>query len=164
VNPGQPQLYRSLRYDPFVSGTTSASDPLEIRVVVQNGQAAGVGGSRDHQIRNRDAMLASVSKGALQFDCLGHDFWCDQCRVKTPALFEHVFVVGMVASVAAADAAAGVVARRQRAGKAVEIRDAQIAGIALARRASVATRNISHFRDLGVRLVDPWSPAGRPKR
>jgi len=66
--------------------------------------------------------------------------------------------------VAAADAAGALVARRQRAGKAVEIRDAQIAGIALARKAPVATRNVGHFTDLGVRLIDPWSSASGPKR
>ena len=66
--------------------------------------------------------------------------------------------------VAAADAAGALVARRQRAGKAVEIRDAQIAGIALARKAPVATRNVRHFTDLGVRLIDPWSSASRSKR
>ena len=66
--------------------------------------------------------------------------------------------------VAAADAAGALVARRQRAGKAVEIRDAQIAGIALARKAPVATRNVRHFTDLGVRLIDPWSSAAGPKR
>lgn len=65
--------------------------------------------------------------------------------------------------VVAADAAGAVVARRQRAGQTVEIRDAQIAGIALARKATVATRNVRHFRNLGVRLVDPWGPAG-PKK
>lgn len=58
--------------------------------------------------------------------------------------------------VPAAHAAGNVVARRQRIGKPVEVRDAQIAGIALARRATLATANIRHFRDLGVRLVDPW--------
>ena len=63
--------------------------------------------------------------------------------------------------VVAADTAGAVVARRQRVGKPVEIRDAQIAGIALARKATVATRNIRHFRNLGVRLVDPWGPARR---
>jgi len=63
---------------------------------------------------------------------------------------------------AAANAAGPVVATRQQAGKTVEIRDAQIAGIALARRATLATRNTPHFKDLGVRLVDPWArPAQR---
>lgn len=64
---------------------------------------------------------------------------------------------------AAADAAGTVVARQQQAGRTLEVRDAQIAGIALARRATVATGNIRHFADLGVRLVDPWHPAA-PRR
>lgn len=61
----------------------------------------------------------------------------------------------------AADSAAPVVARSQRTGRPVEIRDAQIAGIALARRATLATENTRHFRDLGVRLINPWGSRGR---
>lgn len=61
--------------------------------------------------------------------------------------------------VAAADAAAEVVTRNQRVGRVVEVRDAQIAGIALARKASVATRNTGHFKDLGVRRA---GQAGAP--
>jgi predicted nucleic acid-binding protein len=38
-----------------------------------------------------------------------------------------------------------------------DIRDTQIAGIALARRATIATRNLRHFSDLKVPVVDPWS-------
>ncbi|HKR97944.1 MAG TPA: hypothetical protein VJU79_00390 [Candidatus Dormibacteraeota bacterium] len=58
--------------------------------------------------------------------------------------------------VAAADVAGPMVERMQRAGTPVEIRDAQIAGIAVARRALLATRNVRHFAALGVRLVNPW--------
>jgi len=65
---------------------------------------------------------------------------------------------------AAADASGIVVAKSQRAGRSIEIRDAQIAGIALARKATLATRNVRHFKDLGVRLVDPWAPAVRRTR
>jgi predicted nucleic acid-binding protein len=36
------------------------------------------------------------------------------------------------------------------------MRDTQIAGIALTRRATLATRNLRHFRDLKVPVVDPW--------
>ena len=32
-----------------------------------------------------------------------------------------------------------------------------IAGIALAQRATLATRNVRHFADLSVPVVDPWS-------
>jgi predicted nucleic acid-binding protein len=58
---------------------------------------------------------------------------------------------------AAATAAASLAAERQRAGRSVDIRDTQIAGIAIARRATLATRNIKHFGDLKVPVVDPWS-------
>ena len=58
----------------------------------------------------------------------------------------------------AADAAAVIAANQRRAGRTVEIRDVQIAGIALARRATLATRNIRHFEGIGLDIVDPWSP------
>jgi predicted nucleic acid-binding protein len=57
----------------------------------------------------------------------------------------------------AAHAAAAVAARRRRAGIAVEIRDTQIAGIAMAHRATIATRNTRHFEDLDVPVINPWN-------
>jgi predicted nucleic acid-binding protein len=48
-------------------------------------------------------------------------------------------------------------AERRRAGRSIEIRDAQIAGIAAARKAVIATRNVRHFEGLGPELIDPWS-------
>jgi toxin FitB len=57
----------------------------------------------------------------------------------------------------AARAAASIAARRRQEGRPIEIRDAQIAGITAARRATLATRNIRHFADLGIALVDPWT-------
>jgi toxin FitB len=57
---------------------------------------------------------------------------------------------------AAANAAGVAVATSQRHGRSVEIRDCQIAGIALARRATLATRNVRHFEPFGVTVVDPW--------
>jgi predicted nucleic acid-binding protein len=43
------------------------------------------------------------------------------------------------------------------AGRPVDMRDTQIAGIALARRATLATRNVRHFEDLQLQIVDPWA-------
>lgn len=57
---------------------------------------------------------------------------------------------------AAAVAAANLAANRQRAGRVVDIRDTQIAGIAIARRAAIATRNVKHFDDLPVSVVNPF--------
>ena len=62
---------------------------------------------------------------------------------------------------AAATEAALLAAQRQKAGRSVDMRDTQIAGIALARRATLATRNVRHFQDLDVPIVDPWKAQGR---
>jgi predicted nucleic acid-binding protein len=58
---------------------------------------------------------------------------------------------------AAATEAASLAAARQKKGRPVDLRDTQIAGIALARRATLATRNVRHFRDLRILIVDPWA-------
>lgn len=63
-------------------------------------------------------------------------------------------------SVAATEAAA-LAAARQRSGRSVDMRDTQIAGIALARRAALATRNVRHFQDVGVTVIDPWETEAR---
>jgi toxin FitB len=57
---------------------------------------------------------------------------------------------------AAADAAASLAAARRQTGRQVDVRDTQIAGIALARKAIVATRNVKHFDDSSIPVVDPW--------
>lgn len=62
---------------------------------------------------------------------------------------------------AAVTEAAALAAARQKAGRPVDMRDTQIAGIALARRATLATRNVRHFADLRVPLVDPWAARAR---
>jgi predicted nucleic acid-binding protein len=57
---------------------------------------------------------------------------------------------------AAAAEVAQLAAVRQKAGRPIDMRDTQIAGIALARRAALATRNVKHFRDLSVSVINPW--------
>src|SRR3712207_4574089 len=57
---------------------------------------------------------------------------------------------------AAAEKAAALGAQRPRSGTSVDFRDTEIAGIALARRAALATRNLRHFEDAGIRLINPW--------
>lgn len=59
--------------------------------------------------------------------------------------------------VAAAQAAGRIGAARRQLSRTIEVRDVQIAGIAIARNAKLATRNIRHFEDLGIGLVNPWS-------
>ena len=57
----------------------------------------------------------------------------------------------------AAETAASLVGARRRGGRLGELRDTMIAGIAIARRATLATRNIRHFDDLPVPVVNPWT-------
>jgi len=59
---------------------------------------------------------------------------------------------------AAATAAASLAAARQKSGRPADMRDTQIAGIVLARRATLATRNVRHFADLKISIIDPWAP------
>ena len=56
----------------------------------------------------------------------------------------------------AAAQAADLMASRQRKGRPVELRDTMIAGIVSARHATMATRNLVHFEDLAVPVVNPW--------
>lgn len=68
-------------------------------------------------------------------------------------------IVGRVLpfDVPAAHSAGRIAAEQRRTGRTIEIRDVQIAGIALARNATLATRNVRHFETLGLQLIDPWS-------
>jgi hypothetical protein len=57
----------------------------------------------------------------------------------------------------AAQHAAALMAARKSAGRPGEQRDTMIAGIALARHATLATRNARHFANLSVPVIDPSS-------
>jgi predicted nucleic acid-binding protein len=63
--------------------------------------------------------------------------------------------------IASLDAEAGIqaaelMAQRKRKGRPAEVRDTMIAGIVLANRATLATRNTQHFEDLPLTVTNPW--------
>jgi hypothetical protein len=58
---------------------------------------------------------------------------------------------------AAAQEAANLMAVRHKKGCPVDLRDTMIAGIVLAQHAALATRNIVHFEDAMMRLINPWT-------
>lgn len=62
-----------------------------------------------------------------------------------------------VFDVRAAGQAAQLAAERKARGRPVDIRDTFIAGIAIARGATLATRNTKHFEDLPTPVVNPWA-------
>ena len=59
---------------------------------------------------------------------------------------------------AAAAQAAALMAARQKKGLPEELRDTMIAGIVLATHATLATRNVRHFEDLAISVMNPWEP------
>lgn len=56
----------------------------------------------------------------------------------------------------AARAYAHIAAQRRRAGQPISQFDAQIAAIASAARAGVATRNVSDYEGCGIKGLNPW--------
>lgn len=61
---------------------------------------------------------------------------------------------------AAARAYADIAAERRAAGRPISQFDCQIAAIARARAAAVATRNTNDYAGCGIELIDPWRFSG----
>jgi predicted nucleic acid-binding protein len=57
----------------------------------------------------------------------------------------------------AAQQASALMASRRIRGRPRGLRDTMIAGIVVARHATLATRNVSHFDDVSAPLIDPWA-------
>jgi toxin FitB len=75
--------------------------------------------------------------------------------------FELMLKTMIESRIASFDAEAGIhaaelMAQRKRAGRPAEVRDTMIAGIVLANRATLATRNTQHFQDLPLTVINPW--------
>ncbi|HXJ03517.1 MAG TPA: type II toxin-antitoxin system VapC family toxin [Candidatus Acidoferrum sp.] len=75
--------------------------------------------------------------------------------------FEMMLKTMIEGRIASFDAEAGIqaaelMAQRKRKGRPAEVRDTMIAGIVLANRAALATRNTQHFEDLPVTVINPW--------
>jgi hypothetical protein len=82
-------------------------------------------------------------------------------RSALTALFENLVERSIEGRIApfdgeAAERAGELMAIRHRNGRPGDLRDTMIAGIVLARRATLATRNTAHFEDLDVTVVNPW--------
>lgn len=61
----------------------------------------------------------------------------------------------------AAHQAANLMAVRNKRGFSVDLRDTMIAGVAMSARATLATRNTRHFRDLHIPVVNPWNEGAK---
>ncbi len=73
-------------------------------------------------------------------------------RVVNDTLRNRILVFDFDAAMAAGE----LMANRLRGGRPVDVRDAQTAAIAESRGAAIATRNVCHFDDLSVEVINPW--------
>ena len=76
---------------------------------------------------------------------------------RADALFDEIRDRTLTFDLAAADLFAVIVAKRKSLGRPIGALDAQIAAVARAHKASVATRNVADFSECGVAVVNPWS-------
>jgi toxin FitB len=56
----------------------------------------------------------------------------------------------------AAERFATIAAKRESQGRVGSVADTQIAAICIVHSATLATRNVRHFDDIGLSLVNPW--------
>jgi len=54
---------------------------------------------------------------------------------------------------------ARILAVRQRQGRRITIADAQVAACGASHQLPVVTRNVSHFVNCGIEVINPWKPA-----
>src|SRR5216684_634916 len=78
-------------------------------------------------------------------------------RSEREAAFTRLIVEKLEGRILSFEEAAMLMEKRRRVGRPVEPRDTMIAGIVLAHRAILATRNVKHFDDLTASVVDPWN-------
>ena len=72
-------------------------------------------------------------------------------------MFQEDFRGHLLAFDAAASVHYGaILAERRRSGRSTTILDTQIAAVALAAGASVATRNVGDFTGCGLAIINPW--------
>jgi hypothetical protein len=83
-------------------------------------------------------------------------------RREREAQIDHIFAVRFAGCILpfdshAAQAFPHVILSMQKQGRSYSFSDAQIAAIALAHGATVATRNVGHFEHAGVQIFNPWT-------
>ena len=83
-------------------------------------------------------------------------------RREREAQIDHIFAVRFAGCVLPFDTRAAnvfpnVILSMQKQRRSHSFPDAQIAAIALAHGAAVATRNVEHFEHAGVQIINPWT-------
>jgi len=99
----------------------------------------------------------SESEIFFEIELIAHGKRRDGLLAAAEKLFSGILVDRVLAfDSSAARAYAILLGHRRRLGRPMGNLDAQIAAIAQAHGATVATRNLNHFESCGIRLVNPW--------
>jgi predicted nucleic acid-binding protein len=83
-------------------------------------------------------------------------------RREREAQIDHIFAIRFAGCILPFDSHAAqvfpnVILSMQKQRRSYSLSDAQIAAIALAHGATVATRNVGHFEHSGVHIINPWN-------
>ena len=98
----------------------------------------------------------SPSKSALRHRVAFRSAACAKARPAAP-LATAIDIRVLPFDLPAAIHAAQIDIDRTRRGRPAGFADTQIAGIAVALGAAIATRNVRHFADLSVEIINPWT-------
>lgn len=104
--------------------------------------------------------ISTISEAELRYGValLPHGRRRDKLAEAVDAMLTHDFAGRILPfDRKAAAGYASIASRRRQVGREMSQLDAQIAGIAKAWNASVATRNGSDFQGCGVEIIDPWN-------
>jgi predicted nucleic acid-binding protein len=96
--------------------------------------------------------LSTVSYAELRFGVLR----LPHGKRKNDLAAEVEQVLKLFNDLEAAEHLAQILARTEKIGRKTPAPDAYIAAIAMTRGFAVATRNVDHFRDTGVSVINPW--------
>jgi predicted nucleic acid-binding protein len=112
-----------------------------------------------HQQSRRDLSTTSISKAEILYGVARLPD--GRRKVDLAAEAERMFRDDFPAPLFAFDDSAAryyaeILGARRRAGRPMTTLDAQIAAIAAANGASIATRNVVDFEGCGLAIVDPW--------
>jgi len=111
------------------------------------------------QIDPDTVWITTITVFEVQF---GLDILVQSKRKKTlQERFENLLVTQLENRIlpfdtAAAQRTAALSAQRKKHGIVVDFRDSVIAGITISKQATLATRNVKHFDDLEIELINPW--------
>ena len=113
-----------------------------------------------NRLSRKEAWITAISIFELRFGIELHAK--GQRRSHLEDSLAHIFEAGFHDRILdfdekAANAAALLSAKQRITGRPKEVRDTFIAGIVSARHADLATRNVRHFQDLDIHVIDPWA-------